>query len=242
MMNRRPPSSLRRRVSCVGGSFLAVVFILFLFPVHGHADDRSAPANYTVDSHDSEVQIYVYRSGWLAFAGHDHIVSTSIIDGKLSYTPSPALAADFSLSIPVDALVVDDPALRKAAGGRFSAQVSDEDRAGTRRNMLSDKVLAAARFPRITVEGHWLQGTPLHGTVAVTLVVRNTRRDYRVPVDVRADHDHLLVTGVFHPKQTELGIKPLSIFAEAVKVADSMDIRFRLVFVPIAGAVQPGSR
>jgi hypothetical protein len=241
MMSRRFVSRAKRRTHRIGGPILAAALIILL-SVRGHADDSGAPAYYTVAPHGSMVQIYVYRAGLLAFAGHDHIVSTSVIDGKLSYTPPPALAAAFHLSIPVDDLVVDDPEQRQAAGGRFGTVVPDKDRAGTRRNMLGDHVLAAARFPQITVDGHWLHGSLSHGTVAVTVGIRSTRRDYQLPVDIRVDHNRVLVTGAFHPLQTELGITPFSALAGALKVADRLDVRFKLVFVPLAGAGQPSSR
>ena len=48
------------------------------------------------------------------------------------------------LYVPLDTLVVDEPALRAEAG--FDTQPSAADIAGTRRNML-EKVLEADRYP-----------------------------------------------------------------------------------------------
>jgi hypothetical protein len=214
-------------------AWLLSLTILGLMPDVGYASGEPVGSRYSVDSAHSLVRIYVYRAGLLSFLGHDHLITASVITGELRFTPPPALAAAFSLSIPVAGLVVDDPQQRHAAGGRFGAPVAAEDRAGTRHNMLGDNVLDAVQYPIITVTGRWLGGSASHGRVAVTLGVHGGRHDYRVPVNIQLQAQDLRVTGKLHLRQSQLGITPFGIFGGALQVADGIDVQFSFTFVPV---------
>lgn len=213
-------------------AWLLSLTILGLMPVVGYASRDPAGSRYSVDSAHSLVRIYVYHAGLLSFLGHDHLITASVIAGELHFMPPPALAAAFSLSIPVNGLVVDDPQQRQAAGGRFGAPVAAQDRAGTRHNMLGDMVLDAVHYPIITVTGRWLEGSPSHGTVAVTLGVHGGKHDYRVPVKIQLQAQRLRVTGKLHLRQSQLGMTPFGIFGGLLQVADGIDVQFSLTFVP----------
>lgn len=217
------------------GVCLFQAIILLLLPAIGRSADAGIPTRYAIDAANSLVRIYVYRAGPLSFLGHDHVITTTMLDGELNDTAPPLQGAVFKLATPVDALVVDDPEQRKAADGRFSTPVPAKDRAGTRRNMLSNKVLDAAQYPEIAVTGHWLEGSPSHGKVAVTVGLHGAQRHYIVPVDIQMQNGGLVATGRFHLLQTEFGITPLSILGGALKVADGLDVRFTLAFVPAHG-------
>jgi len=212
---------------------LLPAIIISVLPGFVYSMDAGTSVRYDIDRHHSLLRIFVYRAGLLKAFGHDHLVTTTMINGGLTYTKPPSLAAVVKLTIPVDALVVDDPEQRKAVGGRYSASVPLKDRSGTRRNMLGDKVLDAAHYQDIVVTGHWLTGSPSHGTAAVTIGLRGKLTDYRVPVDIQMQNERLVVTGMLHMKQTALGIKPLSILGGILKVADGLDVRFTLAFVPV---------
>jgi len=212
---------------------LLYAIILFLPSPLLYAGDAETTTNYVIDQENSFVWIYVYRAGFMNALGHDHLVSTSVLNGRLTYTPPPELGGSFKLSIPVDTLAVDDPKQRKLAGERFSGPVPDDAREGTRRNMLGEKVLDAARHPDIAVAGRWIEGWPARGTVALTIGIRDMQRKLTLPVAVEMQNDSLVVTGTFRLSQTALGITPLSILGGALKVADGLDIRYSLTFIPV---------
>jgi hypothetical protein len=215
----------------------AIMFLLL--SGFAYLAEAGTSLSYAIDSHDSLLKIFVYRGGLLKVFGHDHLISTTKINGGLFYTMPLSPAAAFKLIVPVDGLVVDDPEQRKAAGGRFSAPVPDKDRSGTRRNMLGDKVLDAAHNPDIIITGHWLAGSPSQATVAMTLELRDKLVKYSVPVAIRVQNDRLLVTGTLRVKQTELGITPFSVLGGVLQVANGLDVSFSLAFVPVSGSEQP---
>lgn len=218
---------------------LLQVLIVMLVPIFGYSTNAESATSYAIDTHGSLIRVYVYRAGLLSFVGHDHLVSTSVIKGKLIYTPPPSSDTRFSFVIPVATFEVDDPVQRKLAGGQFAGKVPADDRVGTLRNMLSKKVLDASQYPEIAVSGHWIEGSSSHGTVAVTIEVRNSHRGYQVPVDIHTQNDRLVVTGMVHLLQTQIGIAPLSIMGGMLKVADGVDVRFTLAFKPVEMKEQP---
>ena len=220
----------KERMSCRSAGLLRAI-ILVLAPVAGYGMDADTATGYVVDPSASIVRVYVYRGGLLGLLGHDHIVSTNDIKGVLNYAPPPSLSAHFKITLPVDKLVVDDPEERKAAGDKFSSQVSDEDRSATRRHMLSSKVLDAERYPKIEIEGDWIKGSPPHGTIAAIIGAHGTQREYHVPVDIKMQNGHLLVKGSIHILQTDFGITPLNVAGGLIQVANGLDVRFALAFI-----------
>jgi polyisoprenoid-binding protein YceI len=93
-------------------------------------------------------------------------------------------------------------------------------------------VLGVARYPRITFESTGVTGgqprTPtLDVVVAGQLTIRNVTRPVSVPVHVQLGDHSLNASGHFSVRQTEFGIKPISV-GGAVAVKDRLDITFSL--------------
>lgn len=171
-----------------------------------------------VDPAASVIVIEVYRGGSLARLGHDHVIASHDLRG---FVAPRAQRADLYLRL--DRLVVDEPELRKQAG--FDTQPSDEDIAGTRRNMLTS--MEAERFPfalvRITSDGG--SEEPL---MNVTVAAHGVERTVRVPVHVEASGGSLVATGRVALKQTDFGVTPLSVLGGAITVKDEMTVRFAI--------------
>ena len=96
--------------------------------------------------------------------------------------------------------------------------------------MESDQVLGVARYPRITFESTGVTGgqpgTPtLDVVVAGRLTIRDVTRPVSVPVHVQLGDHSLNANGRFTVRQTEFGIKPISV-GGAVAVNDRLDITF----------------
>ena len=173
-----------------------------------------------VDSARSLVVIEVRRAGSLARFGHDHVVASRDVSGYVA--PDEGRA---DLHLPLDALVVDDPALRAQAG--LDTAPSAEDVAGTRRNML-EKVLETDRFPDALIAVDDLG--PGDGTrqlrVAVTL--HGTTVPVVVAAQVDRSGDEVAVAGTMTLEQSQFGIVPFSILGGAIAVQDRVTLRFRI--------------
>jgi len=118
--------------------------------------------DYRVDAARSEVRVLVYRGGSLASLGHNHVVTDNALSGWVRTARAPKDAA-FYLQLALADFVVDAPAARAQEGADFAEQVSDDARAGTRRNMLGAALLSAERFALIGIQSTAVQGVGVRG-------------------------------------------------------------------------------
>jgi len=165
---------------------------------------------------ESLVSIVVRRGGPLARLGHDHVVSGADVQG---YADPQQSRADLFLLL--DALVVDDPALRAQAG--LDTQPSAADIAGTRSNMLA--VLDAQRHPHVVLRVHGATRQQLSVDITLHGV---TRKDLQIPATVALKGDALTASGQFAINQSDFGITPFSILGGAIRVEDRLELHFRI--------------
>jgi polyisoprenoid-binding protein YceI len=179
---------------------------------------RAASNAYQVDPAKSRVTIAVGKSGAFSFLGHKHEVSGPIESGSIDVDPANLSGSRVSLAIATSSLKVS------------GADEPPEDRPKVQEAMESDQVLGVARYPRITFESTGVTGgqpgTPaLDVVVAGRLTIRDVTRPVSVPVHVQLGDHSLNANGRFSVRQTEFGIKPISV-GGAVAVKDRLDITF----------------
>jgi polyisoprenoid-binding protein YceI len=201
-----------------------------------HAAPSAAPltahpavvARYRVDPEHSQVLISVFRDGPLAALGHDHLIAVRALDGRIALPADPALAT-FELEFPVEALLVDDPALRAAAGPAFQASIDAASIQGTRNHMLGGTLLDAAHYPRIRLESRQIRAEGDHWLVQASIVVRGHEDLAVIPVSLALSGDTLAASGEFDLDHAELGLTPYSVALGALKVAERMHVRYQLL-------------
>lgn len=191
------------------------------------ADTRGATL-YAIDPQQSEVLIHVFRGGRLARLGHNHVVASKSVSGRAWLHPTFSRSG-FELAFPVEQLIVDDVDMRRAAGAEFSSEVSEADKAGTRKNMLRAEVLDAERFPRITLQSVRVLGERDAATLRTRITIRDATRELDVPASIRIEGEQLHVSGEFDVNQTDFGIKPFSVALGALEVQDRLRVKFSLV-------------
>ena len=199
---------------------LWIAATLGLFVIVHPVEPRAADDAYQVDAAKSRVTIAVGKSGAFSFLGHKHEVSGPIESGSLDIDPDDLSRSHVSIDIATSSLKVsgvDEP---------------PEDWPEVQAAMESDKVLGVARFPRITFEGTSIAGNrpaaPVFDVVvAGRLTIRDVTRPVSVPVHVQLTDRSLTANGRFSVKQTEFGIKPISV-GGAVAVKDRLDIAFTI--------------
>jgi polyisoprenoid-binding protein YceI len=173
----------------------------------------SLPANAQpkpIDTKQSQITIHVGRSGFLSAFGHDHLVRAPIAEGTIDES---ATRAQVEFRVDARQLKVMDP------------DVKPEERAEIQRDMLGPKVLDSEKHPEIRFrstsieragDGKWkvMGELSLHG---------QTR-----PVDVAVTGSNGSYRGTAKFKQTEFGIKPISVGGGTVKVKDELRIEFEV--------------
>jgi polyisoprenoid-binding protein YceI len=196
--------------------------LVVLFSAGIAAAAASGGRSFAVDRARSHATIDVGKSGPLSFlAGHTHEVLAPALSGVVEVD-----SQDWPRStVRID---IDASALKVTGKGDPPKDVPEIQRV-----MASDKVLDVARYPTITFVSTGVSVTARAGAtvdLAVTgkLTLHNVTRSHTVPIRVRLEGDSLTATGRFSVKQTDHGIKPVSV-AGAVAVKDALEISFTIV-------------
>ena len=183
---------------------------------------------YSIDSQASSVQIHVFRGGTLARLGHNHVMTSKHVTGR-AWAHAALERSGFELSFPVAQLLVDDAKERAAAGSDFPGEIPDDDREGTKKNMLRAEVLDAERYPAVSLRSVKVSGTLQKLQIIARIKIKETSQDVTIPASVTIEGSRLTATGEFDVQQTSFGIKPFSIGLGALEVVDKLHVRFVLV-------------
>jgi polyisoprenoid-binding protein YceI len=203
-----------------GGRLLLGLVVLMAAATHGAL---AATGQYSIDPSASRFVIHVGKTGLLGFAGHEHEVVAPVGHG------SGTIARDHLEATSVE-LAVDAAALRVTGAGE-----PPEDVPKVQKAMLGPECLDAQRFPRITFVSTGVTSKPGPAGDALDLVVRGTlsvhgqARPVSVPVHLAFATDAVTATGTTKIRQTEFGIKPISV-AGVVNVKDELLIEWHLVW------------
>lgn len=194
-------------------------------PAAAPAAPAAAHESWEVTS--SRLEIRVFRDGPMARLGHNHVITSTALAGRLELR-EPRARSGLTLTLPLDSLVVDDPAARAAAGADFATVVPDADRAGTRRNLLGPKVLDAAVQPVLQLSADGLEGGPDEYVARLRVSLRGEQRVVLVPVTVRLDGDRVQVRARAVLHHADLGLVPFTVAMGMLSVRDDIAIDCRL--------------
>ena len=183
---------------------------------------------YRVVSEESLLQILVYRGGAMARLGHNHVIASHHVTGSV-FVADDVTQTRFDIAIPVNELTVDEPAMREEAGADFPPGVPQSARDGTRKNLWSEALLDAAKYPEIRLRATDVVEAGEGYEVGVEITLKDQVRAKRVPVAIERKAGELIARGEFPLTQSELGLKPFSVAMGTLVVLDEMKIRFELV-------------
>jgi polyisoprenoid-binding protein YceI len=178
--------------------------------------------SYTIDSGRSSATIEVGKSGAFSFvAGHSHEVVAPAIAGTITVDADDPARSEVHVTI-------DASTLKVSGKGESASDVPK-----VQETMAGAQVLDVQRYPtitlastQITVTGH--TGPTLEAMLTGQLTLRSVTRSIAVPVTVRMDGNTLTATGRFSVKQTDHGIKPVSV-GGVVSVKDAVNVSFTIV-------------
>lgn len=183
---------------------------------------------YRVDAEGTELLLLVFRTGPLARLGHNHAITTQDESGTV-WISRDGRRAGFDLRLPVERMLVDDPAARARAGAEFSAPVPEDAREGTRRNMLRAEVLDAASYPEMRLQAQGLAAATGSQTVPIVVTLKDSVRTVQVPVELSLTATSVAARGTLRVRQSDFGITPFSVGGGAIQVADEIEVRFEFL-------------
>jgi polyisoprenoid-binding protein YceI len=173
---------------------------------------------YEVVPQESTVTLRVGKGGLFKFAGHTHEVTAPALRGQIVADPADLTRSSVEVAF---------------AAAELRVTGSDEpagDRAKVQETMLGPKVLDVARFPEITFRSREVAGRETAPgvfdlQVKGELTLHGVTHALTVPVRVQRT-DRILATGRAAVRQTDHGIKPVSV-GGVVNVRNEVEVEFR---------------
>ena len=208
-------------------SLSSVSLVLASSVAWGQDNGSSDPSAYQVDAERSDIRLLIHRVGALSWLGHSHVISVGQLDGTI-YVHPDLEQSRFELVIPVQGLVVDNPPLRHEEGDEFSTELSEDDIAGTRRNMLGKRVLNAKQYPIVKLTGTGPRGDRSKFVLELSIELLGGIVELQVPTTLRLDGDVLEATGTFRLSHSDLGMRPFTVMLGALRVAEEIDFKYRV--------------
>src|SRR5215471_1661393 len=168
----------------------------------------AGPRTFTVDT------------GAFSFAGHTHEVEAPLTDGTVHFDPDDTSKSTLHLEF-------------NAAGMKVTGKSDPPaDVPKVTEAMLGEQVLNVKQYPSITFDSTAVSGrgsaSALDLQITGNLTIRGTTKPARAATSVKIEGDTLTATGKFAIKQTDFGIKPISV-GGMVKVKDELAITFTIV-------------
>lgn len=188
-------------------------------------------ARYDIVRAESEIRIFVLRGGPLARFGHNHVIGGAVVSGEILLADD-LRDSGYTLEIHLADLEVDRAQWRLEAGSAYESMPSDEDIAATRENMLGERVLDVARFPRARVESAGILGELPDFSVLARITLKDHTRSLPVPVHFDRLGQRIVLKGSLALTQSDFGIEPFSVLLGAISVQDELRIDYRIVGQP----------
>jgi polyisoprenoid-binding protein YceI len=191
--------------------------LLGSLPLAAQTQENAAPT-----PKQSAITIKVFKSGLFSGFAHNHVVIAPI-DRATIDTAKPAA----EITVVTKEMKVTDP------------EVSDKDRAEIQSTMLGSKVLDQEKYPAIHFRSSRIEQTgPQHYRVAGTLELHGAKQEITLEVTGGPEHFH----GATKLKQSDYGIKPISLFGGSVKVKDELELEFDVYTAAPAASAPPAKK
>jgi polyisoprenoid-binding protein YceI len=185
---------------------------------------RVATKTFDIDPGESRAVVSVGKAGLFSFAaGHTHEVSSSM-KGTVELDADDPTQSTIHMEIDAGALVVS------------SKNEPPDDVPQVQKVMLSDKVLDVEHFPTIVFRSAKVAVTKSADQawelmVSGDFTLHGVTKPLTFPVSAALSADRLTAHGQFLIKQSDYGIKPVSV-AGVVKVKDELGISYTVVARP----------
>jgi len=207
------------RYTCRMRGWILLSIPLLLFTPSGAV--RAESRSYQVDSSHSTLRISVGKGGLFSFAGHEHEVVATRLEGRV-------VADEADLSRSTVALQIQTAGLEVAEEGEPPGDVPK-----VQEKMAGPEVLDVVRFPTVSFRSTAVRGKPgpkggYELDVTGELSLHGVTKSLTLPVHVDLAEGSLTATGRTALRQTDYGMKPVSV-AGVVKVKNELRLDFSIV-------------
>jgi polyisoprenoid-binding protein YceI len=175
---------------------------------------------FVIDGRSSRFTVRAVAAGMLSAMGHNPTIGIRDFSGELKFSPEQLNAGAFRLAIRSSSLAVQD-------------DISDRDRREMER-LMNEEVLESAKFPEILYEsaqisvstmGDALYSAQMNGE----LTLHGIKRSVPITARVAMMGSMLRASGNFALRQSDYGIKPVTVAGGALKLKDELSFSFEIV-------------
>jgi polyisoprenoid-binding protein YceI len=180
---------------------------------------QTTASHYAIDGRASRFTVHAVASGLLSAMGHNPTIAIRNFSGGMNFDPEKLEGSSFQLTINASSLAVQD-------------DISLKDRREMER-LMNEEVLESVKYPEIRYEAaisvskisDMLCAANLDGELTLHGVTR------RQPITARVTllGSMLRASGDFALKQTDYGIKLVSVAGGALKLKDELKFSFEFV-------------
>jgi polyisoprenoid-binding protein YceI len=175
---------------------------------------------YEVDARLSRFQVRAYASGMLSAFGHNPVIAIRDFTGEVRFQPDSLEEASLRLKFAAASLTVTN-------------DISEKDRREIE-HAMQEQVIESQRYPEIVFESSAVTASltgPAQYRVKIdgNLTLRGVTRSQQIPAFVKVTADTFRANGEFTIKQTDYGIKPVSVAGGTLKLKDELKFTFDIV-------------
>ena len=190
-----------------------------------------AATGYNVNHAKSYLLVIVGKSGAFSFAGHEHAALAAEWSFESSIDASNLNDSAVTITIPVSSLIVDTAESRRLAG--LGSGPSPGDVRKVQDTMLGPEVLDARNHPTIVFTSSSVAAGASELRVTGQFRMHGQAREITVPVRyARSPDGGFLFSGEFQVRQTDFGIKPVTVGMGTINVKNEVRIRFAVSVLP----------
>jgi len=183
----------------------------------------SDSARYRIDADKSKFIVRAFAGGFLSALAHDHTISIGEFTGETSFTFGNVEPASLQLTIKAESLKVID-------------KISDKDRQKIETTMR-DEVLETSKFSEITFKSTSVTASKIgegeyQAKIIGDITLHGISRQLTIPAQLSFGDKELRAKGNFAIKQSNFGIKPVSVAGGTIKVKDELKFTFEILAHP----------
>jgi len=172
---------------------------------------------YRVNPRKSRFTVQAFAEGLFSAFGHNPKLNARDIAGEVQFHPDNLEASSLRFSVKADSLSVSD-------------DVSEKDRREIER-MMKDEVLETSRYPEIIFQSKSVTADRIYEgfyRVKITgqLSLHGVSRDHLLDTQVRLVENGLRAEGESTLRQSDYGIKRVSVAGGTLKVKDEVKLSF----------------
>jgi polyisoprenoid-binding protein YceI len=181
----------------------------------------SSIARYKLDASRSRFTVQAFAAGLFAGFGHNPIIGIRDFTGEVEFVPETFADARLLLTVNAQSLVLLD-------------EIKEKDKQEIERT-LHEQVLETLSYPEIIFQTTSITTTRIvPGRYKAKIIgdltmLGTTRRGLWIMAQLTLNENEIRTTGDFTLRQTDYGIKLVSVAAGALKLKDYLNFEFDLI-------------